>query len=151
MSYNKRKYTDNYNKTNYKMYQFRVKYDDSETIKFLDEIDNRNEFIIELIKKRFDNEVLSIKKIKQSIKPIIDKYEIKELYLFGSYARGEANRNSDIDIYCDKGIAKTFIMQQRLIDELENALGKKVDFVTTTSTLSEDFKKNLMEDRIRLW
>ncbi len=27
--------------------------------------------------------------------------EFKDVYLFGSYARGEANRNSDVDIYCD--------------------------------------------------
>ncbi|MBD5537623.1 MAG: hypothetical protein HDQ99_18600 [Lachnospiraceae bacterium] len=33
----------------------------------------------------------------QLIKPIAQKYKVKELYLFGSYARGEANEISDLD------------------------------------------------------
>ena len=28
----------------------------------------------------------------------MEKHGIKEVYLFGSYARGEANNNSDVDI-----------------------------------------------------
>ncbi|XMB78672.1 nucleotidyltransferase domain-containing protein [Streptococcus agalactiae] len=32
------------------------------------------------------------------IKPIADKYELSAVYLFGSYARGEADNQSDIDL-----------------------------------------------------
>ena len=31
------------------------------------------------------------------VKPIADKYQIREIYLFGSYARGEADEESDLD------------------------------------------------------
>ncbi|CAM2913267.1 nucleotidyltransferase [Streptococcus agalactiae LMG 14747] len=42
--------------------------------------------------------VYTIEDIKSMIKPIADKYELSAVYLFGSYARGEANNQSDIDL-----------------------------------------------------
>ena len=66
-----------------------------------------------------------LKQIKEIIKPILNNYGIKKICLFGSYARGEANKDSDIDIFCDKGNATSFIKQAALIDELEK-LGAKV-------------------------
>lgn len=36
------------------------------------------------------NEVLTINQIKEIVKPIALKYHVEEIYLFGSYARGEA-------------------------------------------------------------
>ena len=56
-----------------------------------------------------------MKEIKERIKPVIEKYQIEEVYLLGSYARGEANRNSDVDIYCSSGI-----QSNRVVYELIN-------------------------------
>ena len=64
---------------------------------------------------------------------------------------GEANENSDIDIYCDRGNIKTFIDQGMLEDELEEALNKKVDIIFDSSILDEYFKNQIMEDMIKLW
>ena len=44
-----------------------------------------------------NNTVLTIGDIKRMIKPIATKYKVKEIYLFGSYARGEADESSDMD------------------------------------------------------
>lgn len=44
-----------------------------------------------------NNTILTIGEIKRLIKPIAVKYKVKEIYLFGSYARGDANESSDID------------------------------------------------------
>ena len=41
--------------------------------------------------------VLSLNKIKEIVKPIALKYQVKEIYLFGSYARSEATDESDLD------------------------------------------------------
>ena len=45
------------------------------------------------------------------VKPIADKYRIREVYLFGSYARGEATRNSDLDflVYGGEQFRRTMI------------------------------------------
>lgn len=141
------KYINNYNKQNYKMYQFRVK-KDNPIIKTLDSIDNRNGYIISLLEK--DSNVLTIKQIKKTIKPILNKYGIKDIYLFGSYSRGEANANSDVDIYCDKGNIKTLMQQGELEDKLEKALKKDVDIVFKSSKMNDYFKKQIMEDLINL-
>ena len=63
------------------------------------------------------------------IKPILNKYEIYEIYLFGSYARKEAKFTSDIDIYCENGKINNLIDQGKLEEELELALNKKVDII----------------------
>ena len=150
MSTNKLNYISNYNKENYKMYQFRVKKNDEELIQKLDSVSNRNEYITNLILDDINPGVLTIKQIKEKIKPIMLEHGIKEVYLFGSYSRGEANRNSDVDIYCDDGDIKSLCDEVAFIEELEIALGKKVDVVTIGSSMNEYFRKQLEEDMIRI-
>lgn len=150
MSFNQNEYISNFNKNNYKMYQFRVKKSDDNIIKYLDNIENRNGYIVSLINNDLNKSIYTIKEIKTIIKPILNKYGINEIYLFGSYARGEAKESSDIDIYCNKGNVKTFIDQGLLEDELEKALNKKVDIVFDSSYIDDYFKMQIMEDMIKL-
>ena len=150
MSFNQVEYISKFNKNNYKMYQFRVKKNDKELIDYLDKKENRNSYILSLINDDINKKVYSLKEIKRIIKPILNKYGINDIYLFGSYARGEAKSNSDIDIYCDKGNIKTLIDQGELEEELENALNKEVDIIFTTSILDEYFKEQIKEDMIKL-
>ena len=44
-----------------------------------------------------DKRVLTSEDINRFVRPIAEKYHVKEIYLFGSYARGEADENSDLD------------------------------------------------------
>ena len=150
MSFNQVEYISKFNKNNYKMYQFRVKKNDKELIDYLDKKENRNNYILSLINDDINKKIYSLKEIKRIIKPILNKYGISDIYLFGSYARGEAKSNSDIDIYCDKGNIKTLIDQGELEEELENALNKEVDIIFTTSILDEYFKEQIKEDMIKL-
>lgn len=144
-------YISEYNKNHYKMYQFRVKKDDQLVINKLDSIMNRSGYITSLVKNDVAPSVLTIKQIKQKIKPVIDKHGIDEVYLFGSYARGEANSNSDVDIYCSSGDIETLINEVELIEELEEVLNKKVDIVTIGSQMHECLRKQLEEDKIRIF
>ena len=150
MSFNQQEYISKFNKDKYKMYQFRIKKSEEKLISLLDNINNRNNYIVSLIDKDINNEIYTLKQLKLILKPILNKYGITDINLFGSYARGEANKDSDIDIYCSKGNIKTLIDQQRLIEELEMALNKKVDIIFSSSQMDELFKKNIMEDMIKL-
>ena len=143
-------YISNYNKKNYKMYQFRVKKSDKTLITKLDSVSNRNEYIRDLILENIHPSVLTIKQIREMVKPIAKKHNIKEVYLFGSYSRGEANRNSDVDLYCDKGDVDTLWKLSSFSDELEEALGKKVDIVTIGSQMNDYFKEELEKDMLRI-
>ena len=150
MSPNQSKYISSYNKENYKMYPFRVKKSDTELIKKLDSVTNRNAYITKLIENDLNPGVLSIKQIKERIKPVMKKHKIEETYLFGSYARGEANNKSDVDIYCSEGDVDTLWKLSAFHDELEEALGKEVDIVTIGSEMHEYFRKQLEEDMIKI-
>lgn len=76
---------------------------------------------------------LSIDEIKRRISPICKQYDVSRAYLFGSYARGEATENSDVDIRIDKGNSKKL---QGLFDvsafqlAIIDALGREVDLLT---------------------
>lgn len=149
MKFDQKKYISDYNKANYKMYQFRVK-KNSEIMKVLDNVKNRNNYILSLIEKDRNNTVLTIKQIKNIIIPILNKYNIHEIYLFGSYSRGEANNDSDVDIYCEQGNISTYIDQGKMENELVKALGKNVDVIFTTNQMSDSFNSRVKEDLIKL-
>lgn len=64
----------------------------------------------------------------------LKRYGVKEIGLFGSYARGDAHSDSDVDLLVDiaKG-HKTFRNFLALSYFLEELLGTKVDLVTKQS------------------
>lgn len=57
------------------------------------------------------------------------KFQLKELSLFGSYARGDQREDSDIDIIvdCDPSIGLDFVT---LADQIEELLGQSADVVS---------------------
>lgn len=74
-----------------------------------------------------------IKSLLQVYQPVLkEKYHIKRLGIFGSFARDEADDNSDVDILVEfeKPIGLDFVL---LGDELEDILGVRVDIVTPNS------------------
>ncbi|MCR5309239.1 MAG: nucleotidyltransferase domain-containing protein [Bacilli bacterium] len=133
------------------MYQFRVRKSDQELIQKLDEIKNRSLYLKNLILEDLNPSVLTIKQIKEKIKTVIEKHNIKDVYLFGSYARGEATKDSDVDIYCDSGNISSLWDLSSFKEELIKALGKDVDIVTIGSQMDDFFKEQLDLDKIKLW
>ena len=150
MSFNQKEYIGKYNKDTYKMIPFRVRKDDVDVINKLESVSSVNKYILSLIDNDIKPNVLTIKQIKERILPILAKHNIHEVYLFGSYARGEANNKSDVDIYCEAGDINTFIDQGFLEDELESSLGKDVDIIFIGSTLDDYFLEQLEGDKIRI-
>ena len=43
-----------------------------------------------------NKKILTIQDIKTLVRPVAEKYRIKDICLFGSYARGEADESSDL-------------------------------------------------------
>ena len=66
--------------------------------------------------------------------------------IFGSYARNEQKKNSDIDILVkfNKGI--TLLQLIRIENELSEKLGIKVDLVTEGALTNAKLKKAINED-----
>ena len=79
--------------------------------------------------------VYTLDEIARRIRPVAAKYRLKAVYVFGSYARGEAREDSDIDLLVDLTGADLsgFFAIGGLYNDLEAALEKEIDFVTTES------------------
>ena len=88
--------------------------------------------------------------IKKSIAPIAEKYQVEKVYLFGSYARGDYNAESDIDLRIEKGQLKGMFALCGFYTEAEEALKKKVD-VLTTAGLAEDFLQRIKKDEVLIY
>lgn len=69
--------------------------------------------------------------ILQEKKPLLEKkYQISELGLFGSYARGDYNESSDIDILVDFKERVDGFDYIRLAHDLEDTFHSKIDLVS---------------------
>lgn len=92
----------------------------------------------------------SLKQKREEILSIAVKHGAYNVRIFGSVARGEADEKSDIDLLIDYDIEKiTPWFPVRLIRELENLLGKKVDVVTADG-LKERIKQRVLQEAITL-
>ena len=89
-----------------------------------------------------------IEKIKPAILKILKKYNIRKAGIFGSYARGEEKKKSDIDLLVEpaKGMGLEFVGMGL---ELEEKMGRKVDLVTYES-IHPLLKKKILEEDIHL-
>ena len=55
---------------------------------------------------------------------------VKKVYLFGSYADGDATEESDIDLLIESGEGFNFLKFHSEVDSLKNNLKKKIDIVS---------------------
>ena len=92
----------------------------------------------------------SIEEIKEKTVPIAKLYGISKMSLFGSYARGEANDESDVDLYIEKGKLRSLIQYFSFVNDLEKELGCHVD-VVTTGIKDADFLKSIYEEGIVIY
>ena len=87
--------------------------------------------------------------IKIKIVPLLKKKGIKKAGIFGSYARGEQRKNSDVDILVELNKKIRGFEFFGLQDEISNKLGKKVDLVTYKS-LNHLIKEEVLNQEVRM-
>lgn len=80
--------------------------------------------------------------IREHITELRDRYQVTNLGIFGSYARGEATESSDVDILVEFSETVDLFHFIRLQYYLTEILGRNVDLVTP------DALKPLIKDRI---
>lgn len=73
---------------------------------------------------------VSFNEIKKKALPILKEAGVSRCAIFGSYVRGEAKRDSDIDILVDVPRGTGLFEFVGLKHKLEDVLNKKVDLVT---------------------
>jgi len=100
------------------------------------------------------NEIYSIEKIRDIVTPIAKQYGVQRIFLFGSYANGNATATSDIDLCIDSSNLKSLFVLGGFYADLEDALGKSIDIVTESSlryNTDVHFIDNLRKDRLLIY
>ena len=77
-----------------------------------------------------------------NLRPICTKYGVSSLAVFGSYARGEARRDSDVDMLVSFSRRISLLTLIAMELELTDLMGRKVDLHT------EDGLSPYLRDRI---
>lgn len=94
--------------------------------------------------------IYTINQIREKSKNIFDKQDfIKEVYLFGSYARGEATENSDIDfmIVLKRKVGMEFF---GLYHFLQEEFGKKVDVISEKEAY-DIMPESIERDKVKIY
>ena len=95
--------------------------------------------------------IYTIEKIKDIVKPIANKYNVQSIYLFGSYARGDANENSDLDFLVFGGNNFKLTNIFALAEELRSAFQRSVDvFEISEINTNSEFYSNIMSERLNV-
>ena len=95
------------------------------------------------------NNILTIDMIKEKITPVALKYGVDEIYVFGSYARGEATSNSDVDllVFGGKNFKPANIFA--LAEEIRLVLDKEVDmFEISEINVGSEFYERVMQEKV---
>ena len=92
----------------------------------------------------------SITEIRNLILPVAMQYGVERISLFGSYARGDATAGSDVDLRVAKGAVRGYFKLAGFHRELEEALNKQVD-VITTGALDEEFLSRIAKEEVVLY
>ncbi len=104
--------------------------------------------------------VYTTEEIRAIVSPVAEKYGLKAVWVFGSYARGTACADSDIDLLIDTDGTElnTLFKLGALYDDLSSALGKNVDLITVSSLEQPPvrqsevaFRQNIMKERKDLY
>ena len=92
----------------------------------------------------------TISDIQNLIAPIAALYGVERVSLFGSYARGNATPESDIDLHIDKGAIRGYFKLAGFHRDLEEALDMSVD-VLTTGALDKEFLLRISAEEVVLY
>lgn len=85
------------------------------------------------------------------IRQFFSDLPVKKAYVFGSYSRDEADKNSDVDILVELDHSKPIGMQFYTYQEaLENLLKKKVDLVSYEG-ISKYVKPFVDKDKVLIY
>ncbi|MGE5578987.1 MAG: nucleotidyltransferase family protein [Bacillota bacterium] len=93
---------------------------------------------------------LTIDEIKRIASEIAQRHGVERMFLFGSYARGDAKPDSDLDFRIDRGRIRGLFALGGLYADLEEAFRRPIDLLTTES-LDADFRRMIAAEEVRIY
>ena len=92
----------------------------------------------------------TIDQIQDIVSPIAREHGVSSVALFGSYATGKANAESDIDLKIEKGKLRSLYQICALRLALEDALNLPVNLITSESS-DKVFLSSIAKDEILIY
>ena len=86
---------------------------------------------------------------RENILRICAKHGAINVRVFGSFARGDATSESDLDLLVDAGPSRTAFFPGGLLTDLQDLLGRKVDIVTQDA-LHWYIRERVLEEAVPL-
>ncbi len=96
------------------------------------------------------DDVYTIDELRGMILPLLDRYGLESASLFGSYARGEADAASDIDVLLFGGEDFDALGVFGVAERLHRASGKSVDVYEISELNDGPFKDAVLRDAVVL-
>jgi hypothetical protein len=81
-------------------------------------------------------------------RPLLERYGVRSVSIFGSVARGEAAEGSDVDLLVEFSRPVGLFEFVRLKRALEEILGRRVDLATPTS-LKPQLRDRVLKEAVR--
>ncbi len=126
----------------------------------IDLLDNATEDMLEkilaaakeIVRSGKGDKVYTIDEIREKAVPIAKKYGVKRLSLFGSYARGEADAQSDVDFLYDaeESKVKSLFDYMGFVEDLESEFKCHIDLVEDGIS-DKQFLTDIKNDEVLLY
>lgn len=126
----------------------------------IDLLDNATEEMLEkilaaakeIVRSGKGDKVYTIDEIREKAVPIAKKYGVKRLSLFGSYARGEADAQSDVDFLydSDNSKVKSLFDYMDFVEDLESEFKCHIDLVEDGIS-DKKFLTDIKNDEVLLY
>lgn len=95
------------------------------------------------------SEKKKLEEVKKLVVPVLKKHGVIRAGIFGSYARGEAGKKSDIDILVRFAGRKSLFDLARLEIDVEKKLGRKAD-VLTYGSVHPLLKERILKEEVKI-
>ena len=91
--------------------------------------------------------------IVKEVREYCREHGVKNLFLFGSYARGDATDSSDIDLLVEflDNVQLSYLDLLILRSDFERILGSEVDLVELDSLVNPIRRKSILSERVSLY
>jgi predicted nucleotidyltransferase len=116
------------------------------------DVASRSKLLSRIVNEYLDShpqETLTVDELRAVSVELAQAYGVKKVSLFGSYARGEADLQSDVDLLVEKGQAQGLEFVS-LKQDFEERLQRKVDLVTL-SDLRDPIRTSALNEEVVLY
>jgi hypothetical protein len=99
---------------------------------------------------KYTRYVYTLPEIIAIVNPIAKSHGVDKIYLFGSYARGDAIWKSDIDFRIDSGEIKTLFDLGGFYEDLRESFRKPIGIVTSDA-MSDEFYDGIKNEEVTIY